>query len=116
DHGRPPPRGADRGCAVPSGICADRSREAAAAELSGAGRGARAVAPRPERLREDGIVEIKDAIRTVVGREDLTEAEAHLAMGQVMDGQATPDQIPAIITALPMKGDMRGETAGLSRG
>ena len=57
-------------------------------------------------------MEIKDAIRTVVGREDLTEAEAHLAMGQVMDGQATPVQIAALITALRMKGETVEEIAG----
>jgi len=60
-------------------------------------------------------VEIKDAIRTVVGREDLTEAEAHLAMGQVMDGQATPVQIAALITALRMKGETVEEIAGFAR-
>jgi anthranilate phosphoribosyltransferase len=60
-------------------------------------------------------MEIRDAIRTVVGREDLTEAEAHLAMGQVMDGQATPAQIAALITALRMKGETVGEIAGFAR-
>ena len=60
-------------------------------------------------------MEIKGAIRTVVGREDLTEAEAHLAMGQVMDGQATPAQIAALITALRMKGETVEEIAGFAR-
>ncbi|MDQ7842766.1 MAG: anthranilate phosphoribosyltransferase [Armatimonadota bacterium] len=60
-------------------------------------------------------MEIKDAIRKVVGREHLTEAEAHGAMGRVMDGQATPAQIAALITALRMKGETVEEIAGFAR-
>lgn len=60
-------------------------------------------------------MEIKEAIRKVVGREDLAEAEAHAAMGQVMDGGATPAQIGALITALRMKGETVDEIAGFAR-
>jgi len=60
-------------------------------------------------------MEIKDAIKKVVGREDLSEAEAWAAMGQVMDGQATPAQIAALITALRMKGETADEIAGFAR-
>jgi len=60
-------------------------------------------------------VEIQEAIRKTVGRENLTEAEAHAAMGQVMDGQATPAQIAALITALRMKGETVEEIAGFAR-
>lgn len=60
-------------------------------------------------------MEIKDAISKVVGREPLTEGEAHAAMGQVMDGAATPAQIAALITALRMKGETVEEIAGFAR-
>ncbi|HEU4798340.1 MAG TPA: anthranilate phosphoribosyltransferase, partial [bacterium] len=60
------------------------------------------------------MMEIKDAIKRVVGRQDLSEAEAWAAMGQVMDGQATPAQIAALITALRMKGETVDEIAGFA--
>lgn len=60
-------------------------------------------------------MEIKEAIGRVVGRESLTEGEAHAAMGQVMDGAATPAQIAALITALRMKGETVEEIAGFAR-
>lgn len=60
-------------------------------------------------------MEIKDAIKKIVGRQDLSEAEAWGAMGQVMDGQATPAQIAALITALRMKGETVDEIAGFAR-
>jgi anthranilate phosphoribosyltransferase len=61
------------------------------------------------------MMEIKDAIKKIVGRQDLSEAEAWAAMGQVMDGQATPAQIAALITALRMKGETVDEIAGFAR-
>jgi anthranilate phosphoribosyltransferase len=60
-------------------------------------------------------VDIRDAIRKVVDRCDLSEREAWAAMGQVMDGEATPAQIAALITALRMKGETVGEIAGFAR-
>lgn len=60
-------------------------------------------------------MDIKDAIRKVADRGALSEAEAHAAMGQVMDGQATPAQIAALITALRMKGETVDEIAGFAR-
>ncbi len=58
---------------------------------------------------------IKDAIGKVVDKQNLTESEAWAAMGQVMDGEATPAQIAALITALRMKGETVEEIAGLAR-
>jgi len=58
---------------------------------------------------------ITDAIKQVVERESLTEAEAWAAMGEVMDGQTTPAQIAAFITALRMKGETVAEIAGFAR-
>ena len=60
-------------------------------------------------------MEIKDAIRKVVDRGNLSEREAWGAMGQVMDGEATPAQIAALITALRMKGETVEEIAGFAR-
>jgi len=58
---------------------------------------------------------IKDAIRAVVEKRNLTEQEAWTAMGQVMDGEATPAQIAALITGLRMKGETVEEIAGFAR-
>jgi len=60
-------------------------------------------------------VAIKEALRQVVERRDLTEQEAWAAMGEVMDGQATPAQIAALITAMRMKGETVPEIAGFAR-
>lgn len=60
-------------------------------------------------------MELKDAIRRVVDRQDLSEAEAHAALGVIMDGEATPAQIAAFITALRMKGEAVEEIAGFAR-
>lgn len=60
-------------------------------------------------------MELKDGIRKAVERADLTEAEAHGALGVIMDGQATPAQIAAFITALRMKGEAVDEIAGFAR-
>lgn len=58
---------------------------------------------------------IKDALRKAVAREDLSEHEAWAAMGEVMDGQATPAQIASLVTALRMKGETVQEIAGFAR-
>ncbi len=60
-------------------------------------------------------MDLKDAIRMVVDRQDLSESEAHAALGVIMDGQATPAQIAAFITALRMKGEKVEEIAGCAR-
>ncbi len=58
---------------------------------------------------------IKEALKRVIDRVDLTEQEAWAAMGEVMDGQATPAQIAALVTALRMKGETVQEIAGFAR-
>src|SRR5437773_6874044 len=58
---------------------------------------------------------IKDAIAKVVDRQDLTEAEAEAAMQEIMEGQATPAQIAAYVTALRMKGETVDEITGSAR-
>ncbi|HZC68674.1 MAG TPA: anthranilate phosphoribosyltransferase, partial [Nitrospirales bacterium] len=58
---------------------------------------------------------LKDAIAKVVDRLDLTEAEAEAAMHEIMEGQATPAQIAAYVTALRMKGETVDEITGSAR-
>lgn len=58
---------------------------------------------------------LTDSLKKVVDRRDLTEQEAWAAMGQVMDGEATPAQIAALVTALRMKRETVQEIAGFAR-
>jgi anthranilate synthase/phosphoribosyltransferase len=58
---------------------------------------------------------IKEAIAKAMERQDLTEVEAEAAMTQIMEGQATPAQIGAFLTALRMKGESVAEIAGCAR-
>jgi anthranilate phosphoribosyltransferase len=48
---------------------------------------------------------LKEAIATVVDREDLEPGEARFVMEEIMSGRATPAQIAALLTALRMKGE-----------
>jgi anthranilate phosphoribosyltransferase len=58
---------------------------------------------------------IREAIRAVTDRQTLSEQEAWAAMGEIMDGGATPAQIAAFITALRMRGETVDEIAGFAR-
>jgi anthranilate phosphoribosyltransferase len=58
---------------------------------------------------------IREAIRAVADRRALSEQEAWAAMGQIMDGEASPAQIAALITALRMRGETTDEIAGFAR-
>lgn len=58
---------------------------------------------------------LRPALARVVSRQTLTEAEAYQAMGLIMDGEATPAQIAAFITALAMRGETVEEIAGFAR-
>jgi anthranilate phosphoribosyltransferase len=58
---------------------------------------------------------IREAIRAVADRQTLTEAQAWAAMGEIMDGEATPAQIAAFVTALRMRGETVEEIAGFAR-
>ncbi|MDR7417318.1 MAG: anthranilate phosphoribosyltransferase [Armatimonadota bacterium] len=58
---------------------------------------------------------IREAIRDVADRKTLSEQEAWMAMGQIMDGAATQAQIAAFITALRMRGETVDEIAGFAR-
>jgi anthranilate phosphoribosyltransferase len=57
---------------------------------------------------------IKEAISTLITKQSLTFEQASGAMEEIMDGQATPAQIAAFVTALNMKGETAEEIAGLA--
>jgi len=54
----------------------------------------------------------QDAIRKIVGGHSLSREEAQLALSAVMDGEATPAQIGALLIALRMKGETVDEVTG----
>jgi anthranilate phosphoribosyltransferase len=56
-----------------------------------------------------------DTLARLVRREDLGEAEAAAAMGEIMSGAATPAQIGAFLLALRSKGETADEVVGLAR-
>jgi anthranilate phosphoribosyltransferase len=58
---------------------------------------------------------LKPAIAKAATHQPLTEAEAYGAMGLIMDGEATPAQIAAFITALAMRGETVEEVTGFAR-
>lgn len=58
---------------------------------------------------------LKKFISKVVERQDLTEEEAHQAMGIIMDGEASPVQIASFVTGLRMKGETIPEITGFAR-
>lgn len=55
---------------------------------------------------------IKEAIRKVVDRVNLTREEMVACMDEIMTGQATPAQIGSFITALRLKGETVDEITG----
>ena len=58
---------------------------------------------------------LKRFIAKVVEKQALTEEEAHLAMGIIMDGEASPAQIASFVTGLRMKGETIEEITGFAR-
>jgi anthranilate phosphoribosyltransferase len=58
---------------------------------------------------------IKEALGKIVSSSDLTADEAREVMMEIMQGQATPAQIGAFLTALRMKGETADEIAGCAR-
>lgn len=58
---------------------------------------------------------LKSALAKVVSRQPLTAEEASAAMGLIMDGEATPAQIAAFITALAVRGETVEEITGFAR-
>jgi len=60
-------------------------------------------------------MDIKQAIATVVSRQDLGEDEMVDVMNEIMSGSASPAQIASFITALRMKGETVAEITGAVR-
>ena len=58
---------------------------------------------------------IKEAITKLVSTEDLSVIEAEESMQEIMQGEATPSQIGAFLTALRMKGETVAEITGCAR-
>jgi anthranilate phosphoribosyltransferase len=58
---------------------------------------------------------IKEAIRRLTERRDLTSDECAQAMNEVMTGEATPAQVAAFIVALRMKGETPDEITSCAR-
>ncbi|MEW6730245.1 MAG: anthranilate phosphoribosyltransferase [Acidobacteriota bacterium] len=57
---------------------------------------------------------IKEIIKQVVAREDLTRAQAATLLEFIIDGDATDAQIAALLIALAMKGETSSELAGFA--
>jgi anthranilate phosphoribosyltransferase len=57
---------------------------------------------------------VRAAVAAIVEGRSLTLDEARLAMGQVMDGEATPAQLAAMLVALRMRGETVDELAGFA--
>ncbi|NPV26634.1 MAG: anthranilate phosphoribosyltransferase [Firmicutes bacterium] len=60
-------------------------------------------------------MELKKAIDKVINYYHLSEEEAEETMSLIMDGEATPAQIAALITALRLKGETVEEITGFAR-
>ncbi len=58
---------------------------------------------------------IVNAIRKVIERTNLTQAESVEAMLEIMDGAATPAQVACFLTALRMKGETVEEITGFAK-
>jgi anthranilate phosphoribosyltransferase len=58
---------------------------------------------------------IREAIETLVTGKSLSADEASAVMAEIMDGQATPAQFGAFVTALRCKGETIDEMVGLAR-
>ena len=61
------------------------------------------------------MMEISQAIQTVIDGQDLPEADAEAVMEQIMTGRATPAQIGGLLVALRLKGETVAEVTGFAR-
>jgi anthranilate phosphoribosyltransferase len=58
---------------------------------------------------------VKDALARIARGERLTEAQAARAMSVIMDGEATPAQIGALLLGLAVRGETEDEIVGFAR-
>ncbi|MGV8083042.1 MAG: anthranilate phosphoribosyltransferase [Coriobacteriia bacterium] len=61
------------------------------------------------------VTNIGKAIARITAGGSLTEGEARVVMKQIMEGDATPSQISALITGMRMKGETVDEIVGFAR-
>jgi len=59
-------------------------------------------------------VELKDALARLAAGSDLSREEARAVMAKVMEGEATPAQLGALLAALHVKGETAEEIAGFA--
>lgn len=59
---------------------------------------------------------IQEILEQVVEGQDLTAAQAHSVMSEIMAGECTPCQIAGLLVALRMKGETPEEIAGFAQG
>jgi anthranilate phosphoribosyltransferase len=60
-------------------------------------------------------LELKEALGRLVERRDLSADDMAAVVGRIMDGEATPAQVGALLTALRMKGETVDEVVGAAR-
>jgi anthranilate phosphoribosyltransferase len=58
---------------------------------------------------------IRESIATVVSGQSLSMEDASSVMREIMEGEATPAQLGAFLTALALKGETTQEIAGMAR-
>ena len=103
--GRAPQDAPRRGHPVPPGVDNDQGRQGHPAEL-----------PADARAEDHGgRAMIREAISALVEGRGLSADEAARSMGEIMDGEATPAQIGAFLTALRLKGETLKEISGMAR-
>ena len=61
------------------------------------------------------LLAIREALARVMDRRDLTRTRWPTVVGEIMDGEATPAQIGALLVALRMKGETVDEMVGAAR-
>ncbi len=86
-----------------------RGRSGTPAVVSAAGGSERASVPSAD------VRSVLAAIARVSAGDALSEEEAHLVMGLIMDGEATPAQISALVVGMRMRGETVDEIVGFAR-
>ncbi|MHB8050022.1 MAG: anthranilate phosphoribosyltransferase [Coriobacteriia bacterium] len=94
-------------------VCGEVSLESPSSEAPAAVAAAGGAARSSARLAE--VTNVGGAISRVSGGDSLDEDEAERVMGIIMDGDATPSQIAALIVAMRMKGETVDEITGFAR-
>src|SRR5271163_2765793 len=105
NHGAASQESRGRRCAVPSRIDSDFRRQASTAKFS----------RQPRAQRRRAMSGLHDALQALIDGRSLTDAEAELAIGEIMDGGAHDAVVGAFLVALKIKGAEADELAGAVR-